>query len=435
MTGGTGRPGASARPGVTRAALADHVRETLFAAPPGRGVRDCIGAEVEFIPVRADGGERVLIDEGSPSSLDLLRAAASSHHWHESPCPGGGSVFRTPEQGTITFEPGGQIEYSSPPCADARSLIAHLEAATALLGRIADDHGITLLSTGVDPVTPTDRVPLQLHSPRYARMARHLATIGCWGAVMMRQSASLQLNFDLGEDGMTRWRVLNAASPYLIAILAGSPILERKVTGHQSIRAHAWRELDPRRTGVFAPDEEPAAAYLEFALDAPMLLAAGTDEFPAARDRLAEGRLTIDEWGMHLTTLFPEVRPRGWLELRSVDAIDPAWHPAVIALGCGLLHHPPTLAAADALLEGADEALLRRGGNGGMHDPGIAAVARDLAALALEGCCALESHTADSIGGRNVEIAAEYLRRYTARDRAPASDAIDAAAARGESAA
>ena len=257
-------------------ALATHVREHLFtpssiASASGRR----LGAEVELIPVRS-GTRRVCpleeCEPDAPSLMRFLRIYGARHQWVEQRSAKGVPLFRLPDGGSLTFEPGGQIEYSTAPCRSASALIERLQATVLPLRAAAHDQGIDFVSLGIDPHNPVDRAPLQLRVERYCRMADYFATLGAAGARMMRQTAAVQLTLDFEDELPLRWRVLNAAAPYVVAMFANSPLYGGAPTGHLSYRAHTWRELDPCRTGVIDCDGDAVARYVEFALRAPAVM-------------------------------------------------------------------------------------------------------------------------------------------------------------------
>jgi glutamate--cysteine ligase len=406
------------------ALLADLRTGAFGIGAPARPRR--IGAEVEMVALLAGSlaPAPVAAPEG-PATLPLLRRHAARHGWTERFTPYGQPCFLLPDGGVVSYEPGGQVELSAPPFASLSALLASLRAAVLPLRAAAREEGIELLSVGIDPRNPVEAVPLQLCGPRYGRMAEYLAAIGPDGARMMRQTASLQVNLDWDGDPLPRWRVLNAAAPYLTAIFANSPVYGGSPTEHRSLRAHAWRELDPRRTGILPCRDDPAAEYLRFALDAPAMLKPwpGGGAWPAG-EWVARGEMTDEEWRTHLTTLFPEVRPKGYAEVRSVDALEPECYAAPLALLAGITYHPPTLRAAAELLGEPDPELLRPAGRVGLADPAIGRVARDLFALGLEGAAALGE---GFLAPADREAAAEFYARYTRRGLAPADEASPAA--------
>jgi glutamate--cysteine ligase len=306
-------------------------------------------------------------------------------------------------------------------------LLALLRSVVVPLRAAAAAEGIDLLAVGLDPLNAEDGAPMLIQAKRYQRMAEYLSRRGPAGARMMRQTAAFQVSVDFDDEPWLRWRVLNAAAPYVVAIFANSPIYAGERTGHQSARADLWRNLDPVRTGIPFDERAPVEAYLDFALAAPAILLPTLDgEHRPFGEWLTRANLTPEEWQDHLTTLFPEVRPRGHLELRSPDAIAPQWYAAPLALTAGILYDSGALRAAADLLPIPDLGLLERAGRLGLQDPAIARTAVDLFELALLGCEGLGPrycHPAD------LEQARVYFDRYTRRSRSPADDIVQDAIA------
>lgn len=412
-----------------RAALAADLADRAFRGPIAASMSPRkLGAEVEFIPVESLTGRRCAIDtDGVLSTLPFLRSYGSAQGWRESRTPKGTPCFTLPDGGMLTFEPGGQLEYSSPPCRSASTLLAVLRSAVIPLREAAAGEGIDLLAAGIDPFSPIEQAPMLLHASRYQRMAEYLARRGPAGARMMRQTAAFQVNVDFDDEPWLRWRVLNAAAPYVVAIFANSPIYAGEPIGHQSARADAWRKLDPTRTGVPYDEQAPVEAYLEFALGAPAIFlpTLGGEHLPFG-EWLTRAQPTEAEWQDHLTTLFPEVRPRGHLELRSADSIAPEWYAAPLALTAGMLYDSGALRAAADLLPAPDPELLERAGRLGLHDAAIAQTAINLFEIALSGCARIGPryfHPSD------IEQARAYFDRYTRLSRAPADDVVQDAIA------
>jgi glutamate--cysteine ligase len=414
---------------VSRAHLATHLAEHVFAAPiSGSLMPRRLGAEVEFIPVEAHSGVRCPIDgEGATSTLPFLRRYGGRQGWRESRTCKGTPCFTLPAGGTLTFEPGGQIEYSSPACGSASTLLTILRSVVLPLRSAAANEGIELLTSGIDPLHQIEGAPLLLQPTRYARMAEYFARSGPAGARMMRQTAAFQIGLDFDDEPWLRWRVLNAAVPYIIAMFANSPIYAGARTGFQSSRAETWRNVDRTRTGLPYDEHAPVEAYLDFALAAPAILFPAVDGEPRPfGDWLGRANPTLEEWRDHLSTLFPEVRPRGHLELRSPDALPPQWYAAPLALTAGILYHTGALRAANDLLGPPDVALLERAGRLGLHDSALARTAADLFEIALAGCRGLGSgyfHPAD------LDQARAFFDRYTRHARAPADDVLENAIA------
>jgi len=409
--------------------LADHLGQHVFPAPQPPGHARRIGAEVEVIPADAVSGRPLPLESRdgitTRSTLEILRRAGANAGWCERrSAKANVPEVVLPDGGRITFEPGGQIEISSAPNASLSGLVARLQDTIA---RIADaaPPGVELLSVGIDPRTPVDEVIPQLEAERYRRMLRHFDRIGPSGARMMRQTASFQVCVDGGETPELTWKVLNALAPYVVAVFASSPRYEGRETGHRSFRAHVWRTLDPRRTGLLGLLDNAIEEYLQFALDAPaFLMPDAQDSMVPFSEWLARGQASMSDWCVHLSTLFPEVRPRGYFELRSADVVLPEWYAVPLVFVAGLVYHRPNLEAALDLLGAPDPDLLVRGGREGLTDPVLGATAPMLCDMALEGCAALG---ADFVEGADLERAAEYFERYTRRGRSPADDPPGAA--------
>ncbi|HET6779052.1 MAG TPA: glutamate-cysteine ligase family protein [Gemmatimonadales bacterium] len=409
---------------LTRRALEADLAEHAFGSSAAATLAPRrLGAEVELIPVEAATGRRCGIDsEGALSTLPFLRAYGIKQSWRESLTGKGTPCFTLPEGGTLTFEPGGQLEYSSPPFSSASALLEVLRGVIPPLRAAAAGDGIDLLAIGLDPYNSEQEAPMLLQARRYERMAEYLARRGPAGARMMRQTAAFQINIDFDDEPWLRWRVLNAAAPFFVAIFANSPIYAGERTGHQSSRADAWRKLDPARTGLPYQEDAPVHAYLDFALNAPAILLPEVEgEHRTFGEWLVGASITPEEWQEHLSTLFPEVRPRGHLELRSTDAIASDWYAAPLALAAGILYDSHALRAAADLLPPPDLGLLERAGRLGVHDVAIASTSADLFELALAGCARLGPtyfHPSD------LEQARAYFDRYTRRGRAPADDLL-----------
>jgi glutamate--cysteine ligase len=406
---------------LTRATIKADFAHHVFA-PPTASLERGVGVETELIPVEAATGRRCPIDDESAlSTLPFLRSYGASHGWLETKTAKGTPSFQLAHGATFTFEPGGQIEYSSPPCRTPSELLGLLRSVIPPLRTAAANEGISLLATGIDPANSIEQAPLLLAGKRYGRMAEYLARRGPWGARMMRQTASLQVSVDFEDEPWMRWRALNAAAPYVVAIFANSPMYEGRHTGWVSTRSRAWRELDPARTGLPYDARRPLETYLDFALDAPaMLMPAVNGEHRPFREWLGLAAPTLEEWRDHLSTLFPEVRPRGHIELRSADAVPPQWYAAPLALIVGIAYEPAALRAAVDLLGHPDLGLLQRAGRLGLSDPALAGTAVDLVAIALAGC---ERLGPAYFAPADLEEARAFFDRYTRRGRSPGDDA------------
>ncbi|HEV2641204.1 MAG TPA: glutamate-cysteine ligase family protein [Candidatus Elarobacter sp.] len=337
----------------------------LFVAPAGRTARPAaaIGAELELIPIRRATHSVVGIETSrdGAGTADVLRTVAHALQWTETPDAYGAPSWHLPVGGRISYEPGGQLEISSPVCDDAASLARFLCETVSAVRDAAAESGLELLALGVDPYNEMGAVPRVLFAPRYERMERYFDAIGPSGVRMMRQTASLQINVELGDVPLLRWRLLNALAPYLTAAFASSRRYAGADSGYASYRAHLWQTLDPSRTGLPYDERDPIGAYARFAEHA--------------------GRI-LDDDAAHLTTLFPEVRPRGYFELRSLDSMEPARAKDALALVAALLSSDDVTSEALVVTGAPDASLLPRAAREGYADPKLAKVFERLERLA-----------------------------------------------------
>jgi glutamate--cysteine ligase len=411
--------------------LAD-VRDRLFTpltpGPPGR-----VGAEAELIardvandrplPIRhTHDRPRPGRGDGAPDSLALLQRHGERLGWVLEPSPHGAPRIRLPGGTAISFEPGGQIEVATRPFAHVNDLVMELKAVVPPLVAAAREAGAGLIGAGIDPWTPLTGARLQLEGERYRRMASYLSAIGDAGPRMMLQTAALQVNVELGPDPALRWRALNAAAPYLTAVFANSRTYEGADSGFASYRARQWRLLDRRRTGLLGREVNPAAEYLDFALEAGWIFGPPDREPAPFGAWMARGEVSLEDWRRHLTTLFPEVRPRGFLEIRCIDALPPEWLAVPPVLLTGLLHDTRSVEATCEIVGEPDSALLADAARHGLADPRLAVPATDLFRLALA------TAARAGIDRSAVDTAQEYFDSYTGLGRAPADDEIEQAA-------
>ena len=402
---------------VTRALLerlAQVVRSAFHIGVPPHSRR--VGLELELLVLDARCGAPAAL-AGRSGLIAAVRRHGSARGWVEEPSSKGAPRFRLPGGGALTFEPGGQIEISTPALPGVGLL---LEVVRALVQPLRADllcAGFVVKGEGVDPINPLERAPLQVRGERYLRMDCYFRSIGPWGARMMRQTAALQINLDFGADPQGDWRLLNAAAPYLAGAFANSPRYAGEPAGIASFRRRVWEGTDPARTGILTGDPGVVADYERFALAAPAILAGAGGEWPPFGELLARGEVGEAEWEEHLSTLFPEVRPRGHLELRALDMLPLRWLAAPVAIACGLLYDADTRAIALELLGDPQPGLLPASANG-LRDPRLAARAGDLVELGLRGCARL----GDFVPFQEQAIAHDFAERYTFRGLTPADD-------------
>ncbi|UYQ65954.1 ergothioneine biosynthesis glutamate--cysteine ligase EgtA [Streptomyces peucetius] len=293
---------------MSEAEAEDLLRCICFKTGPPRTV----GVELEWLVHAREQPEEPVPQDRLEAAFDDIRAL--------------------PLNSALTFEPGGQLELSSPPAASLMECIDSTAADLQAVRAALHPAGLTLNGLGLDPWHPPRRI---LHQPRYDAMETYLDRSGPFGRAMMCSSASIQVCLDTGEEEpgplghSRRWRLAHLLGAVLLAAFANSPVLAGRRTGWRSTRQAVWNMLDPVRPMAPPLEAEPRAAWTAHVLDAPVMCVR-TPEGPwPLPDRLTfrewlrsdTGRpATVEDLEYHLTTLFPPVRPRGHLELRMIDA-------------------------------------------------------------------------------------------------------------------
>ncbi|MFL5637880.1 MAG: glutamate-cysteine ligase family protein [Gemmatimonadaceae bacterium] len=391
---------------LTEPQLLEDVRQRLFA--PSRSTTPrAVGLELELIPVHEATHERVLAtNDERVSTTEVLSQLGQREGWLKQPNDTDPPSWRLSDGARISFEPGGQIEISTAPHATASSVVASTQAVVALLRRTMAEHAIELVARGVDPYNDIDSVPLQLHRPRYLGMTRYFDSIGPSGVRMMRQTAALQINLERGDNPAFRWRLLNALAPIIVALFANSREYADRPTAWASYRAYFWRTLDPSRTGIVYEESRYAERYLDFALDAIAMRGGDGSGYQAFRAWIQRSSMTTEDWLFHLSTLFPEVRPKEFFELRSADTIEPDALAAPVVFVTGLVYDERSAAHAAEILGAPSNDLLERAGRYGLADPDIRHTMSQLIPLALEGARRLGS---DYVFPSDIAVAEEYF--------------------------
>lgn len=424
---------------AVRAVVADACFPSLAdpaSVPAGPG---SIGLETELLAIRPATPPRRL---DLRAVVDVLAELASRDVMVQGPVEeaDGLVTFLVEGGGRLTFEPGAQVEISGPCLATVADAMRDLERTTDALARAFDRAGIVLASAGRDVWTDAT-VAQQLTAPRYPAMASYLASRGPWGEIMMRHTASMQVNLDLGSGATARdrYEVALLASPLTAATFASSP--ERHGPPVASARATAWRHLDPTRTGVPAGlvdgERDPIAMMVRAALDADVLLVRGDDgtatpgvpghTFGAwLRDgHPVHGYPSEADLRYHLTTLFHEVRPRGALEIRGVDALPARWRSAPVTLLAGLLYDERARSHALDVLRPHVRTLvddLTVASSRGLAEPALCARAVEVWSYALEGARRLPDAYAREV---DLLTAERYIDHFTTRGRAPSDELRD----------
>lgn len=369
-----------------------------------------VGTEHEKIGLHRDTLRRVPF-EGPRGIAALLEKIAETDGWART-VEGANLIALEKDGASITLEPGGQLELSGAPLAHTRDTCGEFSAHLELVRRVSEPMGIVWLSLGMDPLHGISDVP-RMPKARYDIMREYLPTRGELAMHMMHLTATVQANFDYGDeaDMVAKCRMAFGATPIVSAIFANSSLYEGKPSGFISRRLHIWKHTDPDRSGippfVFA-EGFGYRAWVEWALDVPMFFVVRDGRYRPARGTtfrrfMREGfegeRATIGDFDRHLTTLFPDVRLKRILEVRGADAVPPGLICALPALWKGLFYDREALAAAGALTAGWSQE---------EREAAMDAVARRGLAAHIAGRPVLE------LGRELVEIASEGLRRIGA---------------------
>ena len=271
-------------------------------------------------------------------------------------------IALTGADGSVSLEPAGQFELSGAPLDNLHETCAetgrHLEQVKA----VGEELGIGFLGLGMWPDKRRDELPV-MPKGRYAIMRRHMPRVGTLGLDMMLRTCTVQVNLDYASeaDMVKKFRVGLALQPLATALFANSPFLEGKPNGFLSFRSHIWSDTDPARTGMLPfvfEDGFGYERYLDYMLDVPMYFvyregkyidAAGLSFRDFLRGELSVlpgEKPTLEDWNDHLSTAFPEVRLKTFLEMRGADG--GPWNRicALPAFWVGLLYDEGALDAA-----------------------------------------------------------------------------------------
>jgi len=264
--------------------------------------------------------------------------------------------------GTVSLEPAGQLELSGAPLETLHQTCAETGRHLDQVKTIGAKTGKGFLGLGMWPDKARADLPM-MPKGRYKIMADHMPRVGTLGLDMMLRTSTIQVNLDYRSeaDMVKKFRVGLALQPLATALFANSPFTEGKPNGYLSYRSHIWSDTDPHRTGMLPfvfEDGFGYDRYVDYMLDVPMyfvfrdgryLDAAGLSfrDFLAGKLSILPGELpTESDWIDHLSTAFPEVRLKSFLEMRGADG--GPWNRicALPAFWVGLLYCSDSLDAA-----------------------------------------------------------------------------------------
>ncbi|MBR2691396.1 MAG: glutamate--cysteine ligase [Aquamicrobium sp.] len=325
-----------------------------------------IGTEHEKFPFYVDGHAPVPYG-GDRGIRSILEGMQEKLGWD--PILDEGRIIGLVEptgQGAISLEPGGQFELSGAPLESIHQTCREGNAHLAQMREIAEPLGIRFLGLGGSPKWTLAETP-QMPKSRYEIMTRYMPKVGTKGLDMMYRTCTIQVNLDFESEADMRrkMQVSLKLQPLATALFANSPFTDGRPNGLQSWRGEIWRDTDNQRSGLldfcFSP-EFGFADYVEWALDVPMYFIIRDGRYHdmthitfrqfmdgAARNQVPDGLPTMGDWANHLSTLFPDVRLKRFLEMRGADGGPWRRICALPAFWVGLLYDGAALDAAEAL--------------------------------------------------------------------------------------
>jgi len=320
-----------------------------------------IGTEHEKFIFRVDDFKRVSYD--SESGIRIILRSMQDNGWE--PVAEKGNIIALKKDGaSITLEPGGQFELSGNNFKTLKETFLETKRHFQEVEAICQKLNLFTLPLGVDPVSELDDVPW-MPKERYGLMRKYMPGRGKLGLEMMANTASVQVNLDYGSeaDMVKKMRIAQALQPVVTAIFANSPFSHAKLTGYLSYRAHIWDDTDPDRCGFlpFIFDEGFGfERWVDYLLDIPMYfilrdgnyLPANSLTFRDFFRGMHSIKPIMGDWETHISTVFPDLRLRKFIEMRGADAGCVSHIAAVPALWVGLLYDNDSLEETSDLISG-----------------------------------------------------------------------------------
>lgn len=318
-----------------------------------------VGLETEKLVIDRQTGEAASYER----IRDLLARLEGEGGW-EGSYDGENLVGLQGKRSSVTLEPGGQLELSGRFCCDIHCSWRDLGRYRHQVIETGKQLDLVFLGLGVQPFSRLDEIRW-LPKARYAIMGPYMQKTGDMGQRMMKQTAGTQVNLDFSDeaDCIRKLRAVQWLTPVSYALFANSPILEDKSSGCLSTRGEIWSRTDADRCGLIEQLFAPGAGFsdfIEYALDVPLyflqregrLLDMTGSRF-SFRQYLDSGWraecATLADWNLHLSTLFPEVRLRPQIEVRSPDSLPPLYTAAVAAFYKGLLYSEEALESIERI--------------------------------------------------------------------------------------
>lgn len=331
---------------------------------PKENTSQKIGIEIEVIPIKRGKKTRAVNFWEKGGVAEIMDFLSARRRWSVIKEESGHKISLKRNGCRITLEPGGIIELSTPPCDLMAEIEEHIQCFYLDLSAVEDQFDVGFLWKGIVPNDTAEDLPL-IPGFRYSFMDSYMPKVGSHGRDMMRLTASIQVSVDYSDekDLALKYRTATLLGPLFVALSANSRIYRGKDSGYESYRIKIWEGTDPARTGFppFALDSnDPLTDYTEWALGVPIYflnngvknVTFNGEDFRTLIERfddigtprgLDRELLYSDYWRAHLTTLFPWVRLRGYMELRYFDSVGGGLELALPALIKGIFYDKSVL--------------------------------------------------------------------------------------------
>jgi glutamate--cysteine ligase len=404
-----------------------------------------IGTEHEKFPFLTDTLRPV--PYGGPRSIKALLEGLRDRFGWTGVYEGDNIIALTDPKGlgSISLEPGGQFELSGAPLNNVHETCEEVNDHLNQVREIGDRLGIGFLGLGASPTWTRAETPV-MPKGRYNIMSAYMDKVGRYGRDMMFRTCTVQVNLDYGSeaDMVKKLRVSIALQPVITALFANSPFLEGKPNGFKSFRSEVWLDTDNARAGMLPFVFEPGMGferYTDYALDVPMYFVYRDGIYHNVAGEsfrvFLEGKLpqlpgwrpTMKDWADHLTTIFPEVRLKKYLEMRGADSGPWRRLCALPAIWVGLLYSDAALNAAWDLVkswtagerQALREAVPRQGLAATIRGRTVRDIARDILKLARDG---LDGRECIGCKGRTEAGFLDVLDEIVDSGKTPAEDLL-----------
>jgi len=384
-------------------------------------------------------------EAGKPSIKGLLEAI-QQHGWQPIMEDGNIIGLKHPDKSSVTLEPGGQVELSGAPLSNIHQTCKETSSHLNLMKAITEPLGVAMLGMGFHPKLAREDIPW-MPKGRYAIMRDYMAQKGNLGQDMMVRTCTVQVNldFDSEADMVDKFRISLALQPIATALFANSPFTEGRPNGFASYRANIWTDTDPDRTGLLPfvfDDNMGFERWVDYLLDVPMYFVKRQGKYINTAGRsfrdFLQGKLPelpgelpmMSDWEDHMTTAFPEVRLKHYLEMRGADGGRWCHLCALPALWVGLLYDPQAQSAALDLIKGwslEDRAALaasarQNGLKGTFRGQSVQALAKQVVDIAEQG---LKNRAVMDAQGRDEAHFLDVLRHTVETGKTPADELLD----------